>query len=44
MNIDCEQHHASLAVSDVAAAVEFYTKKLGFGSRSPRAIRRPLRA
>ena len=22
MNIDCEQHHASLAVSDVAAAVE----------------------
>ena len=30
MNIDCEQHHASLAVSDVAAAVEFYTKKLGF--------------
>lgn len=30
MNIDCEQHHASLAVSDVAAAVAFYTKKLGF--------------
>ena len=30
MNIDCEQHHASLAVSDAAAAVEFYTKKLGF--------------
>ncbi len=30
MDIDCEQHHASLAVSDVAAAVEFYTKKLGF--------------
>jgi catechol 2,3-dioxygenase-like lactoylglutathione lyase family enzyme len=30
MNIDCEQHHASLAVSDVAAAVELYTKKLGF--------------
>jgi len=30
MNIDCEQHHASLAVSDVAVAVEFYTKKLGF--------------
>lgn len=30
MNVDCEQHHASLAVSDVAAAVEFYTKKLGF--------------
>src|SRR5438094_822120 len=30
MDIDCEQHHASLAVSDVAAAVEFYTKNLGF--------------
>lgn len=29
-HIDCEQHHASLAVSDVRAAVEFYTKKLGF--------------
>jgi catechol 2,3-dioxygenase-like lactoylglutathione lyase family enzyme len=28
--IDCEQHHASLAVSDVAAAVEFYETKLGF--------------
>ena len=30
MHVDCKQHHASLAVSDVAAAVEFYTKKLGF--------------
>ena len=28
--IDCEQHHASLAVSDVEAAVEYYTNKLGF--------------
>jgi catechol 2,3-dioxygenase-like lactoylglutathione lyase family enzyme len=28
--IDCEQIHAGLAVSDIAAAVEFYTKKLGF--------------
>lgn len=28
--VDCEQHHPSLMVSDVAAAVEFYTKKLGF--------------
>jgi catechol 2,3-dioxygenase-like lactoylglutathione lyase family enzyme len=28
--IECEQHHATLAVSDVAAAVEFYTAKLGF--------------
>jgi len=30
--VDCEQHHASLAVSDVRAAVEFYTTKLGFWS------------
>ena len=29
--IECEQHHAGLAVSDVSAAVEFYTTKLGFG-------------
>jgi catechol 2,3-dioxygenase-like lactoylglutathione lyase family enzyme len=29
-HVDCEQHHPSLMVSDVAAAVEFYTKKLGF--------------
>jgi catechol 2,3-dioxygenase-like lactoylglutathione lyase family enzyme len=28
--IDCEQHHASLCVSDVLAAVDFYTSKLGF--------------
>lgn len=28
--VDCEQHHPSLMVSDVADAVEFYTKKLGF--------------
>jgi catechol 2,3-dioxygenase-like lactoylglutathione lyase family enzyme len=28
--IDCEQHHAGLAVPDVGAAVEFYTTKLGF--------------
>ncbi|HEX2122200.1 MAG TPA: VOC family protein [Thermoanaerobaculia bacterium] len=28
--VDCEQHHPSLAVSDVAAAVEFYTTRLGF--------------
>jgi len=27
---DCEQHHASLCVRDVSAAVEFYTTKLGF--------------
>jgi len=26
----CEQHHASLTVGDVAAAVEFYTTRLGF--------------
>jgi catechol 2,3-dioxygenase-like lactoylglutathione lyase family enzyme len=28
--IDCEQHHASLCVPDVLAAVDFYTAKLGF--------------
>jgi catechol 2,3-dioxygenase-like lactoylglutathione lyase family enzyme len=28
--IDCEQLHASLAVTDILAAVEFYTNKLGF--------------
>jgi catechol 2,3-dioxygenase-like lactoylglutathione lyase family enzyme len=29
-NVDCEQLHASLPVSDVLAAADFYTKKLGF--------------
>jgi catechol 2,3-dioxygenase-like lactoylglutathione lyase family enzyme len=28
--VDCEQHHTSLAVKDVLAAAEFYTSKLGF--------------
>lgn len=28
--VDCEQHHIGLPVSDVLAAAEFYTKKLGF--------------
>ncbi|HKD78731.1 MAG TPA: VOC family protein [Candidatus Angelobacter sp.] len=28
--VDCEQTHPTLMVSDIAAAVEFYTKKLGF--------------
>ncbi len=28
--IACEQHHPSLAVSDVRAAAEFYTTRLGF--------------
>ena len=28
--VECEQHHASLAVSDVRTAVDFYTSKLGF--------------
>lgn len=28
--VDCEQVHATLVVSDIPAAVEFYTKKLGF--------------
>ncbi|MFN2420037.1 MAG: VOC family protein [Gemmatimonadota bacterium] len=28
--VDCEQHHPGLAVNDVVAAADFYTKKLGF--------------
>jgi catechol 2,3-dioxygenase-like lactoylglutathione lyase family enzyme len=28
--VDCEQQHAALPVSDVVAAVDFYTRKLGF--------------
>src|SRR3989449_6169012 len=28
--VECEQHHAGLCVSDVHTAVNFYTKKLGF--------------
>lgn len=28
--IECEQIHAGLAVTDISAAVDFYTKKLGF--------------
>jgi len=28
--IECEQHHATLSVSDVRAAAEFYARKLGF--------------
>src|SRR5262245_52354233 len=28
--VDCDKQHASFAVPDVAAAVEFYTTKLGF--------------
>ena len=28
--VDCEQQHAALRVSDVPAAVDFYTNKLGF--------------
>jgi len=29
-DVDCEQQHAALPVSDVLAAVDFYTRKLGF--------------
>jgi len=29
-NVECERFHASLPVSDVLEAVDFYTKKLGF--------------
>src|SRR5262245_15836609 len=28
--VDCERMHPELPVNDVAAAVDFYTKKLGF--------------
>jgi catechol 2,3-dioxygenase-like lactoylglutathione lyase family enzyme len=28
--VECEQVHAGLVASDIAAAVEFYTRKLGF--------------
>ncbi|HXN65056.1 MAG TPA: VOC family protein [Candidatus Acidoferrales bacterium] len=28
--VECEQIHAGLAVSDIPAAIEFYTKRLGF--------------
>jgi catechol 2,3-dioxygenase-like lactoylglutathione lyase family enzyme len=30
IDIDCEQQHASLNAPDLAAAIEFYTAKLGF--------------
>lgn len=29
-DVDCEKYHATLAVSDVRSAVDFYTTKLGF--------------
>lgn len=29
-SVECEQMHASLAVSDIPASVDFYTKNLGF--------------
>jgi len=29
-DVECERHHPSLQVSDVLAAVDFYTTKLGF--------------
>lgn len=28
--VECERHHTTLNVSDVLAAVDFYTNKLGF--------------
>jgi catechol 2,3-dioxygenase-like lactoylglutathione lyase family enzyme len=31
-SVECEQVHPSLAVSDIATAVAFYTKKLGFAT------------
>jgi catechol 2,3-dioxygenase-like lactoylglutathione lyase family enzyme len=30
--VECDQVHAGLAVNDIATAVEFYTKKLGFAA------------
>jgi catechol 2,3-dioxygenase-like lactoylglutathione lyase family enzyme len=30
--VECEQVHAGLAVTDIGAAVEFYTKRLGFAA------------
>jgi hypothetical protein len=29
-DVECEMHHTTLVVSDVSAAVDFYTTKLGF--------------
>ncbi len=29
-HVDCERHHATLSVSDVRAAIDFYTQELGF--------------
>jgi hypothetical protein len=40
LGIDCEQCHPTLAVPDVREAVDFYTKRLGFWWRLPKAIRR----
>ena len=39
--VDCERLHPGLPVKDVAAAVEFYTTRLGFttDSRGPRTVR-----
>lgn len=30
LQVECERHHAGLAVRDIPSAVDFYTKKLGF--------------
>lgn len=30
LNIECEHHHTILPVSDLDAAIDFYTNKLGF--------------
>jgi catechol 2,3-dioxygenase-like lactoylglutathione lyase family enzyme len=29
-NIECEQHHTGIVVSDLETAIDFYTNKLGF--------------
>src|SRR5262245_10680256 len=31
-DIDCDKHHTVLRVSDIRAAVDFYTTKLGFSN------------
>ncbi len=42
--VECEQYHAILYVPDVASAVDWYTKKLGFTAAFTRAIRRGSQA
>jgi catechol 2,3-dioxygenase-like lactoylglutathione lyase family enzyme len=43
-SIECHQQHASVFVSDLQSAIDFYTDKLGFRSRSSGVSRRHLPA